>query len=41
MHQLRAEARIDLNAIAANVSALRSMAGVPLMAVVKADAYGH
>ncbi|NWG20608.1 MAG: alanine racemase [Chloroflexi bacterium] len=34
-------ARIDLDAISGNVRALRALAGVPLMAVLKADAYGH
>ena len=37
----RAEARIDLAAIAANISALKNASGVDLLAVVKADAYGH
>jgi alanine racemase len=37
----RAEAIIDLDRITANVSHLKSIAGVELMAVVKADAYGH
>jgi alanine racemase len=37
----RAEARIDLDSITANVAHLKSIAGVDLMAVVKADAYGH
>jgi alanine racemase len=37
----RAEARIDLTAIAANVKKLKTAAGTELMAVVKADAYGH
>ena len=37
----RAEARIDLDRITANVSHLKNIAGVDLMAVVKADAYGH
>jgi alanine racemase len=37
----RAEARIDLDRITANVAYLKNMAGVDLMAVVKADAYGH
>src|ERR1700694_2874456 len=37
----RAQAEIDLSAIAANVALLQKHAGVPLMAVVKADAYGH
>lgn len=37
----RAEARIDLDRITANVAYLKNIAGVDLMAVVKADAYGH
>ncbi|NBV66869.1 MAG: alanine racemase, partial [Actinobacteria bacterium] len=37
----RAEARIDLTAIAANVKKLKTASGTELMAVVKADAYGH
>ena len=37
----RAEAIIDLDRITANVKHLRALAGVDLMAVVKADAYGH
>ena len=38
----RAEAVVDLRAIADNVSVLRDrVRGVPVMAVVKADAYGH
>lgn len=37
----RAEARIDLAAIAANISHLKTVSGVDLLAVVKADAYGH
>ena len=37
----RAEAIIDLSAIRANVTLLKARAGVDLMAVVKADAYGH
>jgi len=37
----RAEAEVDLSAIAANVVLLQKHAGVPVMAVVKADAYGH
>ncbi len=32
---------IDLDAIAANFRAIREKAGVPVMAVIKADAYGH
>ena len=37
-----AEARIDLGAVRANVAALRERAGAAeVMAVVKADAYGH
>ena len=37
----RAEAVIDLSAIKANVAFLKAKAGVDLLAVVKADAYGH
>jgi alanine racemase len=37
----RAEAVIDLDRITANVKHLKALAGVDLMAVVKADAYGH
>ena len=33
--------KIDLDTIAANFDAVRRKAGVPVMAVVKADAYGH
>ena len=33
--------KIDLDVIAANFDAVRQKAGVPVMAVVKADAYGH
>ncbi|CAB5108714.1 MAG: alanine racemase [Actinobacteria bacterium] len=37
----RAEARIDLASITSNISTLKSISGVDLLAVVKADAYGH
>ncbi|MBA3340000.1 MAG: alanine racemase [Geodermatophilaceae bacterium] len=37
----RAEIVVDLDAIADNVSALKARAQRPLMAVVKADGYGH
>ena len=37
----RAEIVVDLDAIAANTAVLRAHVGRPLMAVVKADAYGH
>lgn len=37
----RAQAEVDLSAIAENVRHLQKHAGVPVMAVVKADAYGH
>lgn len=37
----RAQVEIDLSAIAANVARLKLHAGVPILAVVKADAYGH
>lgn len=33
--------KIDLDAIAANFAAVQAKAGVPVMAVIKADAYGH
>ena len=39
--QNRAEVVVDLDAIAANTAALRERVGRPLMAVVKADGYGH
>lgn len=39
--QNRAEAIIDLDRISENVAFLKKTAGVDLMAVVKADAYGH
>lgn len=37
----RAQAEIDLGAIASNIAFLQKHSGVPVMAVVKADAYGH
>ena len=33
--------KIDLDAIASNFDAVRAKTGVPVMAVIKADAYGH
>ena len=33
--------RIDLDVISENMDAIRERAGVPVMAVIKADAYGH
>ncbi len=33
--------KIDLDAISRNMDAIRDKAGVPVMAVIKADAYGH
>ena len=38
---MRAEAIVDLNAIKANVETLKKTSGTNLLAVVKADAYGH
>ena len=35
------QVKIDLDIIARNFDAIRQKAGVPVMAVVKADAYGH
>ena len=37
----RAEARVDLDRIKANIKHLKDISGTPVMAVVKADAYGH
>ena len=37
----RAEARIEIGAIAANISLIKAVCKTRLMAVVKADAYGH
>ena len=37
----RAEAVVNLTAIKSNIALLKAKAGVDLMAVVKADAYGH
>lgn len=37
----RAEVRIDLDRIAANIKYLKEFSGTPVMAVVKANAYGH
>ena len=33
--------KIDLDAISDNFDAIREKAGVPVMAIIKADAYGH
>jgi len=33
--------KIDLDAISSNMDAIRKKAGVPVMAIIKADAYGH
>ncbi|NEK58103.1 alanine racemase [Geodermatophilus sabuli] len=41
MNGARAEVVVDLDAIAANTAVLRERVGRPLMAVVKADGYGH
>ena len=41
MNQRRAEAIIDVDALASNISLLKSVAETELLAVVKADAYGH
>jgi len=40
-HSTRAEVVVDLDAIAANTAVLKELVGRPLMAVVKADGYGH
>jgi len=41
MHYENTYMRVDLDAIEANFAAIQAKAGVPVMAVVKADAYGH
>ncbi|MGY1807187.1 alanine racemase [Blastococcus sp. SYSU D00669] len=41
MSDARAEVVVDLDAIAANTAVLRAKVDRPLMAVVKADGYGH
>ena len=41
MSQRRAEAIIDTDALASNIALLKGVAGTELLAVVKADAYGH
>jgi alanine racemase len=38
---LRSEVQVDLNAISANVASLKAATQAALMAVVKADGYGH
>lgn len=38
---MRAEARIDLDRLGSNINLLKDLSGTSLMAVVKADAYGH
>lgn len=38
---MRAEARIDLDRLGSNINVLKDASGTSLMAVVKADAYGH
>ena len=37
----RAEVRVDLERITANIKHFKELSGTPVMAVVKADAYGH
>ena len=37
----RAEVRVDIERIAANIKHFKELSGTPVMAVVKADAYGH
>jgi alanine racemase len=41
MSQRPTRVRVDLDALSHNLRALRTHAGVPVMAVVKANAYGH
>ncbi len=37
----RAEVRVDLERITANIKHFKALSETPVMAVVKADAYGH
>ena len=41
LHHDNTYVTIDLNAIEKNIDAVATKAGVPVMAVIKADAYGH
>ena len=41
MHYDNTQVIIDLDAIEKNIDAVREKAGLPVMAIVKADAYGH
>ena len=41
MHYDNNYVTVDLDAIEQNLDAVRSKAGVPVMAIIKADAYGH
>ena len=41
LHFDNTRVKIDLDAISRNFDAIREKAGVPVMAVIKADAYGH
>lgn len=41
MHYDNTHVRIDLDVIQRNFQAVREKAGVPVMAIIKADAYGH
>lgn len=41
MHSDNTYVKIDLDAIEANIDAVRKKAGVPVMGIIKADAYGH
>ena len=40
-HERPTRNRVDLDALTHNLRALRAHAGVPVMAIVKANAYGH
>ena len=40
-HQRPTRIRVDLDALAHNLRAIRTRVGVPVMAIIKANAYGH
>ena len=41
MHYDNTQVVIDLDAIEKNIDAVREKTGLPIMAIIKADAYGH
>ena len=41
MHYDNTQVVIDLDAIGKNIDAVREKTGLPIMSIIKADAYGH